>query len=136
MTDIWKKTRSNKQRGCYHQNKQVEEKLSPSSYIYVPTTFEHQVKDKYASENVQIFYRLCSVEIYFQHQQGHQRVGALAGRKIVICNINISVNGVEHQKRVDVKKTWKTDYMIFRSYQRVISTLLAEKVDGITHKHR
>ena len=50
-----KKTQSNKQRNNTHQYKETKEMIDPVSFIYVRTTFEHQVQDMYASQTVQAF---------------------------------------------------------------------------------
>ena len=38
----------------------MKEKLKPVSFIYVGTVFEHQVKDLYASQKLQVFSNLRS----------------------------------------------------------------------------
>ena len=51
-----KKTHSNNGGNYPHQNNEVKEELYPVSFIYVRTIFEHQLKDMYASQNVQGFF--------------------------------------------------------------------------------
>ena len=51
-----KKTRSNNRGNYTHQNNEINEKLYPFSFIYVITTFEHQVPDMYASRKSQVFF--------------------------------------------------------------------------------
>ena len=53
--------------------------MYPISFIYVWTTFEHQVQNLYASRKFQIFSSLCKWETLFWHQQGHQRAVATSG---------------------------------------------------------
>ena len=96
-----KKTQSNKQRSYIHQYKEVKEKLNPISFIYVWTTFEHQVQDMYDLKKFNFFYSTPRLEIQFRHQQGHQRAGALTGSIHIIKNTNIPANGVE-QKSVNI----------------------------------
>ena len=96
-----KKTQSNKQRSYIHQYKEVKEKLNPISFIYVWTTFEHQVQDMYDLKKFNFFYSTPRLETQFRHQQGHQRAGALTGSIHIIKNTNIPANGVE-QKSVNI----------------------------------
>ena len=50
-------------------------------------------------------------------------------------NKNITVNGVEQQKTKKFKN-WKTNYLVSRSNQRVVSSLLARKLVGGTPNYR
>ena len=52
----WEKTQSNNGGNYTNQYNEVKEKLQPASFIYVWTIFEHQVKDKYASQKIQEFF--------------------------------------------------------------------------------
>ena len=49
-----KKTHSNISANYTYQCKDMKEKLKPVSFIYVGTIFEHQVKDLYASQKLQV----------------------------------------------------------------------------------
>ena len=49
-----KKTRFNYWSKWNHQNTDVKKKLQPASFIFVWNAFEHQVKDRYASQKVQV----------------------------------------------------------------------------------
>ena len=68
-----KETHSNNRANYTHQYNEVKEKLKPVSFIYVWTIFEHQVKDRYASQKVPVFSSLRRPESVFRHIQGHQR---------------------------------------------------------------
>ena len=49
------KNRSNNEGNYIYQYNEVTEKLHPVSIVYVWTTLEHQVKDKYAFRKIQFF---------------------------------------------------------------------------------
>ena len=66
-----KETRSNNQGNYIYQYNEVNEKLQPVSLVYVWTTFEHQVRDKYAFRKIQSFSGLRKRETYFRHAHGH-----------------------------------------------------------------
>ena len=51
-----KETHSNNRGNYIYQYNEVNEKLQPVSLVYVWTTFEHQVKDKYAFQKIQFFF--------------------------------------------------------------------------------
>ena len=55
-----KETHSNNRANYTHQYNEVNEKLKPVSFIYVWTIFEHQVKDLYASQKLQVLSNLRS----------------------------------------------------------------------------
>ena len=55
-----KKTHSNNWANYTHQKNQVKEKLKPVSFIYVWTIFEHQVKDIYAFQKLQVLSNIRS----------------------------------------------------------------------------
>ena len=71
------KTGFKKLRKYIHQNKEVKEKQYPLSFIYVKTTFEHQVQDMYASQKIQVYSSLRRLKTHFRHPQGHQRASAI-----------------------------------------------------------
>ena len=56
MKHSWKKTHSSNAGNYTHLYSEVNEKLQPVSFIYVWTTFEHPVKDMYASQKVRGFF--------------------------------------------------------------------------------
>ena len=58
----------------------------------------------YTSEKVQVLHCLGRPETHFQHQRRNQRAGAITGYTNITRNTNKPVNGVEHQKRVNIKK--------------------------------
>ena len=64
-------------RGNYvHQRNEVKEKIWPVFFFYIGTKFEHQFKDRYASQKVLVFSSLHRPVTHFRHAQGHQRAGA------------------------------------------------------------
>ena len=98
----------------------------------------------YASRKVQGFSSRCRPETHFRLAQGHERAGALiepllTGYLFVSANMyqnkNITVNGVQQQKRKNFE-IWKTDYLVSRINQRVVSSLLAKKLDGEMPNYR
>ena len=68
-----------------------------------------------------IVFSLCKPEPKFRHQQSYQRAGALSGSFKISQNTDNILNEVEHQKRVNTEKIWKTDYLVSRSNQTVNS---------------
>ena len=54
----------------------------------------------YACQEARVIHSLHKSETQFRLKQGQQRAGALTGRKSIIQNTDITVNGVEHQKSV------------------------------------
>ena len=52
---LMQKTHSHNGGNYTHQYIEIKEKLKPVFFIYAWTTFEHQVKDMYASQKVQVF---------------------------------------------------------------------------------
>ena len=99
----------------------------PISFIYVLTTIQHQIQDLYASQKVPFFSSLPTLQTHFRPKRGHQRAGATLGSFSYIQKTATAVNIVEHQKTVDIEKHLKTDYTLFSSNQRVLSSLLAKK---------
>ena len=65
-----KKTPSNNAGNYTHLYSEVKEKLQPVSFIYAWSTFEHQVKDMYASQNVQGFFQAPQARNLFQARAG------------------------------------------------------------------
>ena len=55
-----KKTHSIISANYTRQYNEMKEKLKPASFIYVGTIFEHQVKDIYASQKLQVLSNLRS----------------------------------------------------------------------------
>ena len=80
-----------------------------------------------------VFSSLQRPETYFRHAQGHQQADALRGSINIFQSTTITVQEVEYQNTVITTQTWKTDYMVFRSNQRV-STLLPRKASRKTKK--
>ena len=85
----------------------------------------------YASQNFKVFSSLRRAETHLRHAQGHQRAGALTGSINIFQSTTTTVYEVEHQKKVN--KTWKTDYLVFRSNQRHLP-LLPRKIGWKTKK--
>ena len=69
-----------------------------------------------------VFSSLRRPETHVRHAQGHQRTGALTGSINIFQSTISTVYEVEHQKTVNTK-TWKKDYLVFTSYQRVLPIL-------------
>ena len=78
--------------------------MYPISFIYVWTTFEHQVQNLYASQKGQILSSLYRWETRFRHQQGHQRAVANSGSIENIQKTTTAMNSVERQKTVNIGK--------------------------------
>ena len=72
-----------------------------------------------------VFSSLRRPETHVRHAQGHQRTGALTGSINIFQSTISTVYEVEHQKTVNTK-TWKKDYLVFTSYQRVLPILPTE----------
>ena len=81
----------------------------------------------------QVFPSLPRPEQDFRHAQGHQRACALTSSNKNFQSTVITVNEVEHQKRVN-SKLWK-HYLIFRSNQR-FSPIIPRKRGWKTQKSR
>ena len=80
----------------------------PISFTFVWKLFEHQVRDLCVSRKVQTFPSLCNPETKIRHQLGKQQIKALKGFNIIIQKRTTGVNGVEHQKTVNIEEnTWK-----------------------------
>ena len=56
---------SNEQRCYVYRYNETKEKLYPISFIYVWTTFEHQVQHIYESQKFQVFYGFRGSETQF-----------------------------------------------------------------------
>ena len=110
-----KKTYSTRGSNYAHQNEEVEEKLQPVSFVYVWTKFEHQVKDKDASEKKSFLSRLRRPEPHLRHALVEQWAGAKRCSNNIFQSTTIVVNGVEHQRTFNIKITEETDYVVFRS---------------------
>ena len=80
-----------------------------------------------------VFSSLQRPETHFRHAQGHQRASAPTGSINIFQSTTITVYEVEYQKTVNTTQTWKTDYLVFRSNQRV-SPLLPRKARWKTKK--
>ena len=86
------------------ERKEAKEKMYPISIIYVWTTFEQQVKDLYESQKVQVYSCLRRPETHFQYRQGHQRAGALTCSINNLQKRNYTLNGIGHQKAINLRK--------------------------------
>ena len=82
-------------------------KKYPTSFIYVPTKFENQIQNLYASPKVRFFSNYPKPESSFWHQQGHQWEGAFKRSIIISQNINMAINGLEHEKTIIFRKIEK-----------------------------
>ena len=80
----WEKNRSNNGCNYIYQYNEVKEKLHPVSIVYVWTTLEQQVKDKFAFRKIHFCSGLRRPETHFRHAHGHQRANTLKS------SINIS----------------------------------------------
>ena len=85
----------------------------PTFFIYVRTTFEHQVQDLYAFTKFKVSPSLRKPETPFRHQHGHQRADALIGSTIIIQKPITAVYGEEHQKTVNIKKHLENKIIFF-----------------------
>ena len=86
----------------------MTEKLYPKSFIYVWATFEHQVRNKFDSQKGQDFFsEIRRSEKLFWQVQGHQQASASTVSIKSIQKTTFTVNAVEHQKTVDLKKLEK-----------------------------
>ena len=65
-----KKAHTNKKISYIHQYEEIEEKLYPTSFSYVWTSFEHQIQDKHATQRIQVFPVFADQE----HNSGTSRV--------------------------------------------------------------
>ena len=85
-------------------------------------------------KKLKVFSSLRRPETHFKHAQGHTRAGALTGSINIFQSTTITVYEVEHQKTVNTK-TWKTDYLVFRSIQGHLP-LLPRKIGSKTNRER
>ena len=131
-----KKTLYSKRSNFIDQYNEVEKNLYPNSFTYVWTIFEQQqIQDMYASRKVQVSSILRTPKTHFRHVRIRQRGSAITSSINNIQNTNNRTHEVEHRETVN-KKTRKKDYVAFSSNQRIISSLLEEKLDRKTRKHR
>ena len=56
----------------------------------------------YESQKLQVYSSFRRSETQFRHQQGQLRAGAILGSIILFQRPFISVNGVEHEKKVNI----------------------------------
>ena len=80
-----------------------------------------------------VFSSLQRPGTHFRHAQGHQQAGAPTGSINNFQSTTITVYEVEYQNTVNTTQTWKTDYLVFRSNQRV-SPLFPRKASWKTKK--
>ena len=80
-----------------------------------------------------VFSSLQRPGTHFRHAQGHQQAGAPTGSINNFQSATITVYEVEYQNTVNTTQTWKTDYLVFRSNQRV-SPLFQRKARWKTKK--
>ena len=104
------------------QYDEMKEKLKPVSFIYVGTIFEHQVKDIYASQKLQVLSNVRSPWTNIRHDQGHQREGASTGSINIIQKKNITVYELESQKKVNAKLWKRTNW-----FSEVIKEIIHQK---------
>ena len=78
------------------------------------------MKDIDASQKVQVSSSFRQPEKQFQHQRGHRRARAVIGTINMTQNTTIAVKGVKHQQTENMKKTLKTDSMVFRSFNNYL----------------
>ena len=82
-----------------------------------------------------VFSSLRRPETHVRHVQGHQRAGALTGSIIIFQSTISTVYEVEHQKTVNTK-TWKTDYLVFRTNEKVLPILPRKHKEWKTQEDR
>ena len=99
-----------------------EREVYPISFIYVWTTFKHQVQDLYAPQNVLVFLSDRRPKTHFRHEQGYHWLYALICSFIFPQKATFEVNGVEHQKTANNEKNFKPNKWFSEVIKKTFAT--------------
>ena len=99
-----------------------EREVYPISFIYVWTTFKHQVQDLYAPQNVLVFRSDRRPKPHFRHEQGYHWLYALICSFIYPQKATFEVNGVEHQKTANNEKNFKPNNWFSEVIKKTFAT--------------
>ena len=67
-----------------------------------------------ATQNVQVLSSFRQPQKNFRQKRGHRQAVAVKSSIIIFERTSIAVNGVECQQTINIAKTRKTVYMVFR----------------------
>ena len=107
LTQIWKKLIPTNLAVKFAKTSKKKRSVSNFFRLYLNNNWGHCPRLVCTSRRVQFFSSLRRPEKQFWHQQGQQRPRFLKGSVVVIIQkLTKAVYGVEHQKTVNLRKTW------------------------------